>query len=156
LRIRNESRAYDGFFILDNVDRRTLEFLRENLPRRNEAGNIVFTTRPADVAEALINVAGGPHFKLELRVPDLVETTLLLFSSVGIDTSAVTPAQQSQAVELVQVFGSLPLAVVQAASYMRQTATTLDEMLRMSKSERKIDVSLGPQESTSLLTVMTR
>jgi hypothetical protein len=126
--------------VLDNVDRHALQFIRGILPRRNSKGSILFTTRTEDVAEALTNVTGGPHFNLELRVPDLVETTLLLFSSAGIDMGNVTPVQQTKAEELVQAFGCLPLAVVQAASYMKQAAITLDDMLRLSKSERKIDV----------------
>jgi NB-ARC domain len=133
--------------VLDNVDRRTLDFLRENLPRRNGTGSIVFTSRTEDVAGALVDVAGGPHCKIELRVPDLLETTHLLFSSAGIDVANVTPDQKSQAQELVQAFGSLPLAVVQAASYMKQTATTLDDMLRLSKSEHKIDVCFRSHRS---------
>jgi hypothetical protein len=126
--------------ILDNVDRGALGFLREHLPRRNVKGSILFTTRAADIAGALVGVVGGLHSTLELRVPELMEATHLLFSSAGIDANAATPAQRCQAEQLVQTLGSLPLAVVQAASYMGQTATTFDQMLRISKGARKIEV----------------
>ena len=138
-----DSQRMDGIrwlLLLDNVDRRTLQFIRENLPRRNGKGSILFTTCTKDIASALIDVPGGPHFNLELRVPDLAETTLLLFSSAGIDTGKVTPSQRTQAEELIQAFGCLPLAVVHSASYMKETGMTLDDMVRLSRSELKIDV----------------
>jgi hypothetical protein len=132
--------------ILDNVDMSVLEFLCEHLPQRNRKGCILFTTRAADVADAL---TGGCHPTLDLRVPDLVDTTHLFFTSAGVDASIVSPTQRSQAEELVQALGSLPLAVVQAASYMKQTTTTLHKMLQISKGERKIEVRLRHQDVTS-------
>jgi NB-ARC domain len=140
-----DSQRTDGIrwlLILDNVDRSSLEFLRENLPRRNMMGSILFTTRSADVASTLVRVPGGRHSPLDLRVPDLVETTHLFFTSAGIDSRTVTPTQRSQAEELIQTLGFLPLAVVQAASYMRQADMTLDTVLQISKSERRIEVCL--------------
>jgi hypothetical protein len=127
--------------IFDNVDRSALEFLHEHLPRRNAKGNILFTTRSSDVAHALVRIAGGYHSMLDLRVPDLAEATHLLFSSAEIDASTVTPMQRIQAEQLVRNLGCLPLAVVQAASYMRQTDLTLDNMLHISK-RHKIEVCL--------------
>jgi hypothetical protein len=152
-----DSQQIDGvrwLLVLDNVDQTTLEFLCEHLPRRNAKGNILFTTRAADVAGALVSVAGARHSTLELRVPDLVETTHLLFTSAGIDVSTMTPTQKNQAGELIQTLGSLPLAVVQAASYMKQTAMTLDQMLQISKSERKIEVRFHSRNTVSLLTTI--
>jgi hypothetical protein len=140
-----DSQLIDGvrwLLIVDNVDKSALEFLREHLPRRNAKGNLLFTTRASDIAGALIRVTGGRHSKLELRVPDLVETTDLLFSSAGIDASMVTPIQRNQAERLVQNLGSLPLAVVQAASYMEQTVMTLESMLKISEGEGKIGACL--------------
>jgi hypothetical protein len=154
-----DSQRIDGMrwlLIMDNVDKGSLEFLREHLPRRNVKGNILFTTRAADVADALVRVARGRGSTLELRVPDLVDTTDLLFTSAGIDASTVTPAQQNLAEQLVQNLGSLPLAVVQAASYMRQTNVTFDDMLRVSKGERKIEVCLQNQDVMSRLIAVTR
>jgi hypothetical protein len=74
-----DSGQIDGvlwLLVLDNVDRSSLEFLSEHLPRRNVKGSILFTTRAADVAGALVSVSGRRHSTLELRVPDLVEITL--------------------------------------------------------------------------------
>jgi hypothetical protein len=143
-----DSQRVDGvrwLLIVDNVDRVALDFLREHLPRRNGKGSILFTTRASDVAYALVRVTGGRHSTLDLRVLDLADATHLLFSSAGIDASAVTPMQKIQAEELIQNLGCLPLAVVQAASYMRQTDMTLDSMLQAPKGERKIEVRLQNQ-----------
>jgi hypothetical protein len=46
----------DWLLILDNIDRTTLDFFRIHLPRRNAGGNILFTTRATDVADALVNM----------------------------------------------------------------------------------------------------
>jgi NB-ARC domain len=147
-----EPQPSDGvrwLLILDNVDMSVLEFLCEHLPKRNGKGNILFTTRAADVADALVRVSGGRHSTLKLHVPDLVDTADLFFTSAGVDASAVSAMQRSQAEELVQALGSLPLAVVQAASYMKQTTTTLDKMLQISQGERKIEVRPRHQDVTS-------
>jgi tetratricopeptide (TPR) repeat protein len=143
-----DSQRTDGIrwlLVVDNVDRSALEFLHENLPRRNMKGSILFTTRASDVANALVRVPGGCHSTLDLRVPDLVETTDLFFSSAAIDASTLTPTQKNQASELIRNLGCLPLAVVQAASYMRQTAVALENMLEISTCERKIEVCPMPR-----------
>jgi hypothetical protein len=147
----------DGWLlIVDNVDRSALEFLREHLPRRNAKGNILFTTRAADVADILVRVPGRCHSKLKLRVPNLVDTTDLFFTITGINARTVTSEQKNQAEQLVQNLGSLPLAVVHVASYMRQTDMTLDSLLQMSKGECKIEVCSQNQDVMLQLMATTR
>jgi hypothetical protein len=127
--------------IFDNVDRSTLGFLRTHLPRKNARGKILFTTRTGDVAHALVNVAGEQHRTLELRALELRDTTNLLFDDAGIDKASATPLFD-RAEELVKCVGCLPLAVAQAGSFMKQTHTTLDDMLTIYKTEEKIEVCL--------------
>jgi hypothetical protein len=134
---------YEGgnwLLVFDNVHRETLSFLRVHLPHTNERGNILFSTRTVDVAESLANAAGEQHRTLELRPMELRETADLLFADAGIDARMVTPFIFSQAEDLVKCVGRLPLAVVQAASFMKQTHSTLDDMLELYKKERKIEV----------------
>jgi NB-ARC domain len=153
-----DSQRIDGvrwLLVLDNVDRSALDFLREHLPRRNVKGNILFTTRSSDVADALVRVPGERHSTLGLRVPDLAEGTHLFLSSSGIGANALTPMQEIQVEELVENLGCLPLAVVQAASYMRQTDMTLDNMLQVSKG-RKIEVCFQNQDVLFRLMAITR
>jgi hypothetical protein len=124
--------------VLDNVDRSTLNFLRTHLPRRNAGGNILFTTRTGDVAEALVNVTEHQDSTLQLRALDPRDTVNLLLKDAGI---AATSSLLDRAEELVECVGRLPLAVVQAAARMKQTHTTLDQMLELYKSAQKIEVS---------------
>jgi hypothetical protein len=136
-----EEVAGDWLIVLDNVDRSTLGFLRMNVPRTNRRGNILFTTRTADVAEALVNMTGHQHSTLQLQALDPRDTTTLLFKDAGIDMEMVTPLLLKHAEQLVECVGRLPLAVVQAASFMKQSHTSVEKMLEMYRSEQKIEVS---------------
>jgi hypothetical protein len=127
----------DWLLVFDNVDRSTVDFLRTHLPRRNAGGNILFTTRTVDVADALVNAAGGQHSVLKLRALEPRDSANLLLEDAGI---AVTPSLLDHAEELVECVGRLPLAVVQTASFMKQTHTSLDKMLKIYRSEEKIEV----------------
>jgi hypothetical protein len=135
---------YNGgnwLLVFDNVQRETLGFLRDHLPLTNERGNILFSTRTEDVAESLANVGGERHRILGLQAMELRDTANLLFSDAGIDVGMLSPSHFTQAEDLVKRVGFLPLAVVQVASYMKQTHTTLDNMLELYKRERKIVVN---------------
>ena len=125
--------------VIDNVARETVDFLREHLPRKNGRGSILFTTLTEDVAKALTDVAGKRHGIVELRIPDIEEAAQLFLKHVN---DAETPADASKIQEVVKGIGCLPLAVAQAASYMTGTGRSLDDMLALFKSERKIEVGL--------------
>jgi hypothetical protein len=126
--------------IIDNVDRSSLGFLREHLPRRSVQGSILFTTRTADVADALVDVTAPSHRKLEIHVPDMIDATRLFFSNAGIDANNTTSTQKSQATNLIEAVGSLPLAIVHAATYKKQTQTSLNDILQLYQSENKGEV----------------
>jgi hypothetical protein len=131
----------DWLLLFDNVQRETLGFLRDHLPLMNERGNILFSTRTEDVAESLANAAGEQHRILGLQSMELRDTASLFFADAGIDAGMAAPSLFSQAEDLVKQVGLLPLAVVQAASFMKQTRTTLDDMLELYKRERKVEVN---------------
>jgi hypothetical protein len=133
--------------VFDNVNRNTLGFLRHHLPRRNARGNILFTTRTVDVAEALASAAGERHYTLELPVMDLRDCTNILFEDAGINAGTVSHSQLRCAEELVQCVGRLPLAVVQAASFMKQTHTDLHDMLKLYNNGGKMEVSVYVQST---------
>jgi hypothetical protein len=127
----------DWLLVFDNVDSSTLDLLRAHLPRRNAGGNILFTTRMMDVADALVNAAGDKHSILQLRALDPRDSANLLLKDAGV---ALTPSLLDHAEQLVECVGRLPLAVVHAASFMKQTHTTLDKMLELYRSKEKIEV----------------
>jgi hypothetical protein len=56
------------------------------------------------------------------------DTAHLLLKDAGF---AVTPTLLDHAGVLVECVGRLPLAVVQAASFMKQTGTAMDQMLEL-------------------------
>jgi hypothetical protein len=131
----------DWLLVFDNVDSSTLDFLRTYLPRRNARGNILFTTRRADVAQTLMTMMGNQHSILPLRSMELRDSANLLLKDAGFDKGIVSPSMSSQAEELVQCVGRLPLAITQAAACMKQTHMTLEEMLELYKSAQMIEVS---------------
>jgi hypothetical protein len=131
--------------VIDNVNRDSLKFLREHLFRRSTQGCILFTTRTADVADTSINVSVPSHRKLEIHVPDMIDATRLFFSNAGIDTDSTTSGQTSEATNLIEAVGSLPLAIVHAAAYKKQTQTSLHDILELYQSEHKGEVRLAMQ-----------
>jgi GTPase SAR1 family protein len=133
--------------IIDNVDRGSLGFLREHLPRRSTRGNILFTTRTPDVADALVDVTRPSHRKFEIHVPDMIDATHLFFSNAGIDANDTTSTPTSQVKDLIAAVGSLPLAIVHAAVYKKRTQTSLEAILQLYQSEHKGEVRFFMQSS---------
>jgi hypothetical protein len=135
-----EECSSNWLLIIDNVDTSSLNFLRTHFPRRNSRGNVLLSTRTVVVAKALLDMARTPHSILKLHTLDLHDATSLLFNDAGIDSTFITSSLLSLAEELVQSVGRLPLAVVQAASLMKETDISLGDMLKLYKSKDKIEV----------------
>jgi hypothetical protein len=134
----------DWLLVLDNVFPETVDFLRQHLPRRNGRGSILLTTRTQPVAVALASTAGEQHEVVEvplLSVAAGVELFLGHFTDGEID------APSAKVEQIVKSVGCLPLAISHAASYMKQTGSTVDDMLNLYESKRTIDVSLYAQSS---------
>jgi hypothetical protein len=135
-----EECSFNWLLIVDNVDTSTLNFLRTHFPRRNSRGNFLFSTRTVVVAKALLDMARSPHSILQLQALNIRDTTSLLFNDAGVDSTIITPSLLGLAEELVQSVGRLPLAVVQAASFMKETDVSLGDMLKLYKSKDKMEV----------------
>jgi hypothetical protein len=133
-----DARSINWLLILDNVDPTTLGFLQANLPRRNRQGNILFTTRTEVVAAALARTAGQEHKVIELGLPELQHATKLLL--VESNTNAISATAKSKAEEVVKFVGQLPLAVSHAASFMKLTQKSLDDILLLFHSEHQSQV----------------
>jgi hypothetical protein len=78
---------------------------------------------------------------IHLQPMEIRDATDLMLKDAGIDTGTAASSLLSQAEELVKCVGRLPLAVVHAASYMKQTRTSFQRMLELYKDEREMDVS---------------
>jgi NB-ARC domain len=122
--------------VLDNVDPSTLGFIRQNLPRKNQKGNILFTTRTAAVATALARSAGQQHEAIELGIPDVEDAAHLFLTEGGMDVTSTTALTMSKAEKVVKRVGCLPLAVSHAASFMKESHKTLGEIIDLFDSEQ--------------------
>lgn len=129
--------------VVDNVNRDTVTFLREHLPRSSYGGSILFTTRRGDVAKALASSAGQEHHTLELQAPSAEDAAHILLEHGGLDAATVDSGVMARAKEIVNSVGRLPLAVDHAASFMSQSHKTMDELLELYHSDQKIVVSSG-------------
>jgi hypothetical protein len=129
----------DWLIVFDNVERETLEFLRTHLPRLNVRGNILFTTRTRDVAEIL--VTGRQDSILELGALDLPTAVILYFRDANVDADLVDRTLEMKVEQIVRYVGRLPLAISHAASFMKQSQKTVDDMFAVYKGKQKIDVS---------------
>jgi hypothetical protein len=140
--------AGNWLLVLDNVFPETLDFLRQHLPRQNGLGSILFTTRTKHVADALACRAGERHEVVEvplLSVEEGVELFLGHFKDDEVDLSL------SKVEEIVKAVGCLPLAISHVAAYMKQSGSTLDDVLKLYRGEYKIDVSRGTRISTGMV-----
>ncbi|KZP17594.1 TPR-like protein [Athelia psychrophila] len=145
--------------ILDSATSETVAFLRQNLPRQNANGSILITTRTADVAEALTNVAGHQYPVYELKALSLVHSAELLLQRAGIHSNAAVDLESAH--ELVQRIGCLPLAVDQAGAFMKQngfnSASRLNSLYDKHGSGEIIGWknSLTTYEETSVMAAFT-
>ena len=144
----------DWLLVIDNVDKGTVGFLRGLLPRRNLRGDILFTTRNKDVAEAMVNITDRMHHMLELKTPDSKDAAVLLLKEAGIDANNTTSSITNKAQDLVKCVGYLPLAISQAALFMSESHKTIEDMLDLYRSKSKINVSL-PSSYNRLSLVLT-
>jgi NB-ARC domain len=135
-----DSTSLTWLLVLDNVDVSAIEFIRNNLPRRNRQGNILFTTRTVGVASALSYAAGQQHQILELGLPNVEDGVKLLLREGGIDAVSPSWMTTSKANAVVKCVGRLPLAISQAASFMKESHKELDYMLLLLQSEQKMQV----------------
>ena len=132
--------SINWLLVLDNVDPGVVRFLQEHLPRKNQQGKILLTTRTADVATALARTAGREHHTVELGLPNVEDATSLLFAESDTEVTAPTTLTKSKAEDVVKFVGQLPLAISHIASFMKQTQHDLDDLLLMFRSEHGTQV----------------
>lgn len=131
----------EWLLVFDDVNIKTLEFLREHLPRHGGHGQILFTTRTEGVAEALCKAGGQEHPTLALKPPHILDSTKLFLDSTEMYADHEPPFLRSKVAELVKRLGCLPLAVSQAGSFMKQSHQTIDDILDSCRYDVKNQVS---------------
>jgi hypothetical protein len=135
-----DSGSIKWLLVLDNVDRDSISFIRQHLPRTNPRGNILFTTRTDAVAAALACSGGQQHETIELGLPNVQDAVNLLLKESNADAVAWTPSMTSKAKEVVKRVGRLPFAVSQTAAFMKQSQRRLDDILQLFHSKHQIQV----------------
>ena len=128
--------------VLDNVTQEAVLFLREHLPRKNTCGNILFTTRTQDVAEAVAVVGGEWHHLFELQTPKLDDAVKLLLKETATNADNTLSPPTAGAEALVKCVGRLPLAISYAASFAKQSHLSLENVLSIYQSKDKYEVCL--------------
>jgi hypothetical protein len=131
-----ESGSVRWLLVLDNVDPTTLSSIRQILPHKNRRGKILFTTRTATVATALARAAGQQHEVLELGIPDLEDAAHLFLTEGGIDITSASALIMDKAKKVARHVGCLPLAVSHAASFMKESHKSLDDIIHLLDSEQ--------------------
>ena len=124
--------------IVDNVNHDTMQYLTDLLPQADGKGNILITTRYADVAEALGHARGEQHPAIDLQVLTLADATdlFLTASTLNQKNNLRGPATEPNSIEaLVSTLGYLPLAIDHAAAFAKTSGHTPREILTFHHSE---------------------
>jgi tetratricopeptide (TPR) repeat protein len=110
--------------IIDNLDR--IELIDGLLPDLAPGKHTLITTRNQDVR-------GIPARGLEVPLPDSNEAIEMLYTLSEMESDY----QTEEAEKLVQELGQLPLAIEQAASYVREISTSFAAFLDNYRTRRK-------------------
>ena len=130
--------ARSWLLVVDNVNQETTTSLRNIIPRRNNLGKILFTTRSEKVA-ALLSEVSKVH-KLALQPPGIDDAITVLLADAKRGTESLDQASRTDLESLITCVGSLPLAINQAASYMRETRSSAKDVLHIYKTEEAGEV----------------
>lgn len=130
--------ARSWLIILDNVTQETAAVLRDMLPRRNGEGKLLFTTRTAKIAEVFTTSGGLSQFALQ--PPGIRDAVAMLSACTGLQGDRTRDVSDADAEQVVCEVGSLPLAIDQAASYLRDTGSSAKDILEIYKTEDKFGV----------------
>ena len=138
--LEDSTAAKSWLVVLDNLSEETaITTLRDFLPRHNHGGRILMTTRIATIAERY--TASGGSLQLALQPPGIDDAMTMLSAGAKLEQEGRKEASCVGLERLVRSVGSLPLAIDQAASYMRDTGSNPQEVLDVYESEEVVEVS---------------
>ena len=125
--------------VLDNVTQETSRMiLDEILPRRNSEGRLLFTTRTALIAESC--TISSKSLTIALHPPGPHDAVKMLAAGAGRGGEGTEDASYADLEPLVQSVGHLPLAIDQAASYLKESGSSTKELLDLYHSEEIMEV----------------
>ena len=131
--------ARSWLLVLDNVTLETNSTLRNILPRRNNSGKLLFTTRTENIADSLVMVSGKTH-KIALQPPCIEDAITMLLAAAERGRERVGQAELENITSVIKSVGSLSLAINQAGSYMKESGSSAKDVLNVYRSEEKEEV----------------
>ena len=149
LECSHEGKSDRWLLIFDNVDRKTSQILRSMLPRTHPGGAILFTSRNEDVALNLSTHRNQELITLELQPFSEREATGFLSRVAGLSAERITDANDADVKDLANIVGRLPLAIDQAAAFMR-LGYSVKDMLDLHRSDERLKVSHSPDPTLPL------
>ncbi|KAI9817428.1 MAG: hypothetical protein M1827_001037 [Pycnora praestabilis] len=123
--------------VLDNANVDTVTVVRDLLPQTNASGHVLFTTRTPEVARTLARVGGIEHVCIEMRPPPVHDAVEMLLRRAQITLKVPEAMDRDRAEKIVASVGRLPLAIDQAASFMRTGHKNLTQTLGIYSSNEK-------------------
>ena len=145
--LEDSTAAKSWLVVLDNVSEETaIPMLRDFLPRENCKGRLLITTRIATVAGRFTDSGGSSQ--LALRPPGLGDAVAMLSAGAQLEQKNEKQESYTEIERLVQAVGNLPLAIDQAASFIRVSGSSAQKVLDEYNSE---DVSEVSGESGNVL-----
>jgi GTPase SAR1 family protein len=126
--------------IFDNVDLKTSENLRSMLPRTHFGGAVLFTTRNEDVAFNVSTHRDQDLHALDLQPFSESEAVKFLFRVSDLPDQQRTDASRAHAGDLANIVGRLPLAIDQAASFMK-LGYSVEDLLELHRGDDRLKVS---------------
>jgi len=136
--LEDPTAAKSWLVVLDNVTQETSVILRDMLPRRNSGGRLLLTTRTTKIADVF--TAPGKLSQLALQPPGTGDAVAMLSAGAGMEREGAMAASYADAEQVVRFVGKLPLAIDQAASFIRDTGRSANEILDIYRSEEAVEV----------------
>ena len=122
--------ASKWLLVLDDANEASAEVTRDMVPHVNANGHLLFTTQTQAVAQSLGTAYGEQHKVIELQFLGQKDTSEVFRRGAQAAKSRTNKESfdGAEVAEIVRLTGSLPLAVAQAAAYMRETRRTASQV----------------------------
>ena len=126
--------------IMDNANLDTIAKMRDILPRNAGHGRVVVTAHQSTVAEAL--PGADTSRRIALKTLHSSDAEVLLLKGAHKERALDAKGNDALSVQrLVQKIGFLPLAIEQAASFMRENGNSAWEVFQMYENDTVDEVS---------------
>ncbi|KAL8785151.1 MAG: hypothetical protein Q9195_008755 [Heterodermia aff. obscurata] len=125
--------------VLYNVTQETRKMMFDRiLPRRNDRNRLLFTTRTATITKSC--TISSKSLTIALQPPGIDDAIAMFATEAGIGEENMRGASGADLERIVRSMDNLPLAIDQAASYMKGYGSSTKELLDLYQSEEAIEV----------------